>query len=126
MDNVPGTIYVQVDEDWTPESGHHPFHNATFSIERVKESDVLYLRAPDPAELRATLPGSISLPPAPVNNKCVQCATPVTIPAAHHTGEGWALWWRCECKGATIDMGWPFGDGWVGHDTLERAGFEIV
>lgn len=56
MDNVPDTIYFQIDEDWTPESGHHPFQNATWSVDPVNESDVLYIRALDPAELRATLP----------------------------------------------------------------------
>lgn len=55
MSNAPDTIYFQIDEGWTPESGHHPFQNATWSVERIEPSDIRYIRAPDPAELRAAL-----------------------------------------------------------------------
>lgn len=58
LNDAPSAIYFQVDEDWTPESGHHPFQNATWSVEPIEATDILYIRAPDPAVLRATLPPS--------------------------------------------------------------------
>ena len=44
--STPSEIYFQIDEDWTPESGHHPFRDATWSVERINDSDILYMRAP--------------------------------------------------------------------------------
>ncbi len=49
MSNAPDKIYFQVDEDWTPESGHHPFQNAIWSVDRVNESDVEYKQVSDAA-----------------------------------------------------------------------------
>jgi len=55
MSDAPVSIYLQINPDWTPESNYPQFEGVTWSLERVNDSDVLYLRAPDPAELRAIL-----------------------------------------------------------------------
>lgn len=76
------------------------------------------------AILRADTSRGLSLPQPP-NIICTHCHSGYAL-KAHHTGDGWALWWECTCGGETTDIAWPFGDGWVGRDTLERAGFGIV
>ena len=75
--------------------------------------------------LHADTHEGISLP-KPTNNTCLKCKNKIDLPKAHHTGDGWALWWSCTCELSTIDIEWPYGDGWTGRDTLQRGGFEIV
>ena len=55
---APGTIYLQLDPTWTPESNYPQFEGVTWSVECINDSDVLYVRAPALATLRETLPPS--------------------------------------------------------------------
>ena len=42
--DAPGTIYLQVNPDWTPESDYPQFDGVTWCVDRVNDTDVLYLR----------------------------------------------------------------------------------
>jgi len=50
---------------------------------------------------------------------------------AHNTGDGWLLYWRCECIAGDewdedTEIKWPFGDNWVTGAELEELGYELV
>jgi hypothetical protein len=45
---------------------------------------------------------------------------------AHHTGDGWGLYWSCNECGNHHDIDWHFGNEWLMPEDLQKFGYKIV